>query len=413
MFYNRGMARYFYKALKDQKEVVSGYIDAESSAEARNKVKQLGFLPTGIYEEKPEDNAGLTSSAEQAKLKLKLSEKILFTSEMQTLLSSGISALEALESVAKYSSSRRISLVAVDISESIKSGLTFSEALKKYSNVFGNIYIAICIAGESAGFLPEALGYLLTLLKKQDTLKGKFIQMSIYPSILVTILVGVFFLMGGLVFPKLISGLNITDPPLTVSILTGSVSFILHYWFLILIFVVGLCYFINSIFGFDHIKKAYSDFLMKIPFLSDCIKYFSLAHYMSVMHIAYEAGIPITESLKMAESTISNDDMRKRAKDVANLISQGKSLTDAYYQSQLIPGVLMPLIATGEKTGKLGQMFRDASIGIEKKLDLALDALARAFEPLLMVVLGGCVGYFVIAFVQMYSEAMSSLLNLF
>ena len=292
------------------------------------------------------------------------------------------------------------------------SGINISNIVLK-NNVFGNIYIAICIAGESAGFLPEALGYLLTLLKKQDTLKGKFIQMSIYPSILVTILVGVFFLMGGFVFPKLISGLSITDPPFMVSILTGSVSFISHYWLLIVLFLVGLCYFINSIFGFDHIKKAYSDFLMKIPFLSDCIKYFSLAHYMSVMHIAYEAGIPITESLKMAESTITNDEMRKRAKDVANLISQGKSLTDAYYQSQLIPGVLMPLIATGEKTGKLGQMFRDASIGIEKKLDLALDALARAFEPLLMVVLGGCVGYFVIAFVQMYSEAMSSLLNLF
>lgn len=407
------MARYFYKALKNQKEAVSGYIDAESSAEARNKVRQLGFMPTGIYEEKPEDISELSYSNRQVKLKLKLSEKILFTSEMQTLLSSGISALEALESVSKYSSSRKISLIADDISESIKAGLTFSQALKKYSSVFGNIYLAICVAGEHSGFLSDALGYLLTLLKKQDSLKGKFFQMSIYPSILVTILVGVFFLMGGLVFPKLISGLNITDPPLTVSILTGSVSFILHYWFLILIFVVGLCYFINSIFGFDYIKKAYSDFLMKIPFLSDCIKYFSLAHYMSVMHIAYEAGIPITESLKMAESTITNDEMRKRAKDVANLISQGKSLTDAYYQSQLIPGVLMPLIATGEKTGKLGQMFRDASIGIEKKLDLALDALSRAFEPFLMVVLGGCVGYFVIAFFQMYSEAMSSFLNLF
>ena len=115
----------------------------------------------------------------------------------------------------------------------------------------------------------------------------------------------------------------------------------------------------------------------------------------------------------MAEKTISNDVMRKHAEDVVKFVSEGQSLTDAYYKSQLIPGILMPLIATGEKTGKLGQMFRDASIAIEKKLDMAIKALASAFEPALIIIIGICVGYFLIAFIQMYTQGLSSIINAF
>ena len=134
---------------------------------------------------------------------------------------------------------------------------------------------------------------------------------------------------------------------------------------------------------------------------------------MSVLHIAYESGIPIVEAMNMAEKTISNDVMRKHAEDVVKFVSEGQSLTDAYYKSQLIPGILMPLIATGEKTGKLGQMFRDASIAIEKKLDMAIKALASAFEPALIIIIGICVGYFLIAFIQMYTQGLSSIINAF
>ncbi len=406
------MAQYFYKALKNNKEIVSGYIEAENSRDARDRIRDLGFLPTNIYEEAFEDKK-LNTDVHNSRIKLSLSDKMSFTSELQTLLSSGISTLEALETISHYSPKPKISLIADDLGKSIKNGLTFSEAMKKYSDVFGQLYVSLCYTGETSGALPRVLNYLLTLLRKQETLKGKFIQMSIYPTILILMMLVMYLFMGGFVFPKLISGLNMDNLPLSVTLLTDSVSFIFQYWwFLLLIICVGL-YVVNFVFGLKKLKDLFSDFVMKIPVLDDCVQYFSLVHYMSVMHIAYEAGVPIMTSLEMAAGVIENNVMKKRALYAVQLVRNGSSLSDAYNASELMPKILMPLISTGEKTGKLGQMFRDASLGIEKKLDMAIDALARTFEPALMIIIGLGVGYFVVAFVQMYSSSMSSLINIF
>ncbi len=407
------MVKYFYRALKNQKELVTGYVEAHTQREARDAVRKMGFLPTYIYEENLKPHEQNKNLKKHSGIKFTISDKIVFTSELQVLLSSGISILESLESVAKYSPKPKIVRIADELSKAIKGGATFSEALKMYSDVFGEIYIALCYSGETAGSLPEVLNYILSLLRKQSDLKGKLIQMSIYPAILVLMLIVLFFGMGGFVFPMLIKSLSVEHVPPTVSVLTDSVSFICKYWWFMLITGIGCAYGINIMFGFGKLKTAISNFLMKFPLIAGCVQYFSLAHYMSVLHIAYESGIPIVEAMNMAVKTISNKVMQKRAADVVQFVSAGEALTDAYYKSQLIPGILMPLIATGEKTGKLGQMFRDASIAVEKKLDMAIKALASAFEPALIIVIGICVGYFLIAFVQMYTQGLSSIMNAF
>ncbi len=407
------MAKYFYRALKNQKELVTGYVEAHTQREARDTVRKMGFLPTYIYEENLKPHEQNKNFKKHSGIKFTISDKIVFTSELQVLLSSGISIFESLESVARYSPKPKIVRIANELNKAIKGGATFSEALKMYSDVFGEIYIALCYSGETAGSLPEVLNYILSLLRKQSDLKGKLIQMSIYPAILVLMLIVLFFGMGGFVFPMLIKSLSVEHVPPTVSVLTDSVSFICKYWWFMLITGIGCAYGINIMFGFGKLKTAISNFLMKFPLIAGCVQYFSLAHYMSVLHIAYESGIPIVEAMNMAVKTISNKVMQKRAADVVQFVSAGEALTDAYYKSQLIPGILMPLIATGEKTGKLGQMFRDASIAVEKKLDMAIKALASAFEPALIIVIGICVGYFLIAFVQMYTQGLSSIMNAF
>lgn len=413
MLYNvMSMTQYYYKALKDHKEFVEGYVEANSQREARDKVRSLGFLPTNIYEEMPVSVGAKSKGAKSlSNISLSLADKIFFTSELQVLLDSGISILDALESVAKYSKKNKISMIAKDLEFSIKAGKTFTESLEKYSKSFGEIYVALCYAGESSGTLPGVLNYLLLLLRKQESLKNKYIQMSIYPSILVIFTIAVWFLLGGLVFPKLVASLNIENVPFTVSALVNSVSFVCDYWWFLLLCIAGILYGINVVFGFGAIKKKFAQFMMSVPVLSDCVQYFSLAHYISVMHIAYDSGIPILNAMNMANSTISNDVMRVRAERAVKLVEKGESLTDAYNLSELIPPMILPLISTGEKTGKLGQMFRDASIGIEKKLDMALEALSKAFEPTLLVIISVIVGYFIIAFSQMYSEGMLSILN--
>ena len=119
------MSQFYYKALKHQKEIVTGYVEADNVKEARSKVRGLGFLPTNIYEEFVEPTKSVKVNSSKKKYRLSLADKIMFTSELQTLLSSSISTLEALESIAKYSPKENISNISLELENNIKKGETF------------------------------------------------------------------------------------------------------------------------------------------------------------------------------------------------------------------------------------------------------------------------------------------------
>lgn len=403
------MKRFFYRALKDKQELITGFIEAENLEDAKVKVTQMGFLPAGIYLENkiPKEYKELQNTYIK---KLGLKELMFFTSELQMLTESGISVFEAMESLSKHAPSRKIAIFADDILKKMKSGKTLSEAVSDYLPILGTVYISLIRTGEESGSLPATLKYLVKLLKKQDELKGKMIHIMIYPIILITIMVGMFLAFGGLVFPMMIKQLSMTPDmiPMSVKFLTFSVSFIIKFGLLFLLGIWAVCHITGAAIGVENIKKKALEIMMKIPVLKDCLQYIALSHYMSVLHVSYEAGVPIVKTLSLAEDTIYVDSLKQQANIVTRSVTNGESLTEAYEKTLLLPNIMLSMVSTGEKTGKLGQMFQDIARNIEEKLDNAISALSKAFEPLLLIVLGIGVGLMAIAIIQMYLGALSS-----
>ena len=344
------MSIYHYTALKDNKIEIRGTLEAETPAEARAKVKALGFLPTGIYVE--EQQKSVVQTVEN-NIHLGLSDKVLFTSELAVMFTSGISTIEALETAELHAPKDKIKLVARTLKEKIIHGSTFTDALRAYEPVFGELYISICEAGENSGTLDKSMEYLTNLLKKQDSLRLKILSMSVYPIILVLMLVVVYLLCGLYVFPQFIEKINIdaADIPVMVN-----------------------------------------------------------AYYFAVLQISYEAGVPINKCLELSKNTISNGIIKKQAEHVEKIVMNGQELSKAFSISGLVPPVLNVLIASGEKAGRLGQMFRDVTIAIDKQLETASEVLSKAFEPALLIIIGCFVAYVVIAFFQMYAQAFQSLI---
>ena len=402
------MNKYFYKAVKDRKELVTGYIEANDSLDAKEKIKAMGFIPAGIYEESftPKKYESKTSNSVK---RLSLKELRYFSSELQMLTDSGISLLEALDSIKTHAPSLKVALFAKDLSQRIKDGSTFSEALAPYEDIVGHIYTALCSTGEESGTLPATLKYLENLLKKKEDLKNKSIQMMIYPAILTLIMFGMYFIFGGLIFPFMIEKMNITAVPPIVQFFTFGTNFVKTSWWVIVLSFIGVLQVLKYTIGFKTIKRNMSNFFMKIPYLSDCIRYLSLSHYMAVLYISYESGVPINSGLRLAEATMPNDVLINRAKLVTRSTGQRENLTDAFYKADILPPVMMSMISTGEQTGKLGQMFRDISIAVEQKLDTALSTLSKVFEPILYLFIGVGIAIFALAIMQMYATALMNL----
>ena len=408
------MPKFKYTALKDNKQLINGEVEANNLREAREKIHLLGFLPTRVYDEASEAEKVLTQEETNGKnLFLNLTQKISFTSELETMLSAGIPILDALLNVEVNSNDPKLKQIAKDLRVSIENGHTFAESLNDiYGKTFGNIYTTLIRTGQDAGELEATLDRMRTLLRKQDAIKGKVVNASIYPCVLLVMMFGLLVLFAKFVFPSFAGVMmyNGTDVPLLAQTIMGGMDFIGKFWWLITIFISAGVYIFMSFCQNSGLKRLLDKLLLKIPALSEFVEFVNLSNFMTVLQISYDAGLPMVPCLELANRTVGNSVVKERVNNAINFLKKGSMLSEALQFSKAIPDSLLSMISAGEKSGTLGKMFKDASEVIDKKVDMALEALTRLFEPTVMVILGIVVLLIAIAFIQIYAGMLGSLI---
>lgn len=409
------MAKYKYTALKDNKTIVQGELDAIDVRDAREQIRVLGFVPTKVYtEESPKVSSEVHVPVEKKRVKfLSLTQKILFTSQMQTMLSAGIPVIEALNSIEMNAHDKKLKTLCCNLRLSIMNeGKTFAQALCEMAGeAFGNVYTALVKTGEDSGDLDITLDRMLTLLRKQQNIKDHIIKASIYPGFLLMGMFGLLILFAKFVFPAFacVMAFNGAELPCFAKSIIGTINFVNQFWWLLLMFFGAICGFFVHIFKTPSIKSIIDDFVLKIPVLSDFIKYINLSNFMTVLHISYEAGLPLVSGLELANRTVGNYSIKSKIHNSINLARSGKTLTESFQRTNALPDEFLSIVSSGEKSGTLGKMFKDIADMIDKKVDLALEALLRLLEPTMIVILGGAVLLIVVAFFQAYTGMLGSL----
>src|SRR5574344_2616752 len=228
------MTVYNYIALKNNKDIVKGKIEAETLRQARDNVRKLGFLPTKIYEEAK--SGGEETKVEAKRLqKLSLQDKIDFTSTFQILAASGIPVIEALVFMENDAAKLKIRLLAKEMRRQIMAGSTFADTVAKYPKIFGQVYIGLSKAGEDSGELEKTLERLLELLKKQAAITAKVIGTLMYPAFVVLLAMAVVTIMLVFVFPafKGMFDNQGRELPWITATLMAAGEFLKTYWILI------------------------------------------------------------------------------------------------------------------------------------------------------------------------------------
>ena len=402
------MKRFFYSAIKDKNEMVSGHVEAVDKFDAKEKIRDMGFIPAHVYEENFENINKIKKIGNKPIISIGTNDLKIFTSSIQTILASGLSTFQALENISLHAPNKRISIFAGHIYTMMKGGATFSEALMIYKDIVGVIYVSICKTGEESGALPQTLMYLSVLLDKKINLRNKFIRLSIYPTFLFVLLFGIYMLFGKFIFPTIIMGMDMGLPPMVAFFMKGS-SFITSYFWLIVLFFIAILFAIKYTVGFKVLKDKLSDVFAKLPLIKDCMTYISLSHYMSALYISYQAGVPIVDALRLSEETIPVNAIRKKAAVVTELVGQGNRLTDSFYKSNLLTPVMLTMMSTGELSGELGKMFSDISNAVHRDLDNAMNILAQVFPVVMLVVAGVFTGIVAVTMYSLYFSALGSL----
>ena len=388
------MTIFNYIALRNQSEIVNGKIEAEDVKAAREAIRNLGLIPTQVFEDSQK------VSAPKVRLSpLSLQELIDFTGTFKTLIATGVPIIEGLVFLEKDAVSSRIRLLAREIRKQVIAGATFADTVAKYQEIFGSIYVGLTKAGEDSGEMEKTLERLSELLKKQAAIKGRVIGTLIYPCFVIVLAAIVVTVMLMFVFPafKEMFDQSGASLPIFTQICIDLGEFLKKYWALTLVSPVIIGGLIYMAFKNQTSRRILDDFFLKVPLVGDMLKYANFSNFITVMFVAYEAGIPIVDCLHLGNLTIDNKTIKKKITDAITKVQQGTHLSTALRGANIMPSMVLFMIATGEQTGKLGELLHQSVLFLDKKLDDIIDALTKMIEPLMLIVIGSIVMFLALA----------------
>jgi type IV pilus assembly protein PilC len=380
------MPRYEYDAEKWNGEKVKGRIDAKSSTEARVRVKNMGYKNVSLKE-----MSSFSSSAKTENLQsLSLKDKIDFTQTFLTLNRAGLPIIESLIFIEKDAASRQIRMLAQKVKKEIISGYTLSDTISKYPNIFGQVYIGLAKAGEDSGELDKTFERLIELLKKQGDIKGKVISALTYPAFVVLLAIAVVLVMLMFVFPAFKDMFDQQGKalPAITQFCIDSGEFLKNKWPVIPIGIFAIVASVMYLLKWEPSKRKFDEIVLKIPLISDLIKAAAFSNFLTVLQIAYDAGIPIIECLYLSRTTLSNSVMQDALKVSIKKMQAGAHLSESLKAANLFPKMILFMVSTGEQSGRLGELMTQCVQHIDQQLDTVVDTIGKLIEPILLIFIG-------------------------
>lgn len=386
------MTRYNYTAYKNgSSNIVKGQVEANNMREARTEVRSMGLIPTYIVEETAKEDKTKKKKKEVSRMpKMGLAEQIDFTSTMQILAAAGIPIIESLLFIENDATKLKIRRVAGELRRQIMNGGTFAGTIAKYPEQFGHVYIGLVKTGEDAGELEKTLDRLLELLNKQSAIRSKVIGTLMYPAFVILLAIFIVLVMLVFVFPvfkDMFDQMGMQLPWITRVLIDMGV-FLKKNWYTIPMGFIALFAGINFLFKWKPSKWKIDEWVLKIPVLSKLVQFSNFANFIAVLQVAYDAGVPILECLYLANMTLTNHTLEQRVQEATVKIQQGQHLSAALRATRTMPKMILFMIATGEQSGRLGDMLGQAVNYIDKALDNIIDIMTKMIEPIMLIVIG-------------------------
>ena len=382
------MPIFTYQALKAGKEVVKGEVTASNMKDARDIIRKMGLVPTKISE-----YLDTKTKKGQAVASLSLNEKIDFISTLQILLSSGIPAVESLMFMEQEAAKKKIRDLSRILKTQIMAGSTFADTLARYPSAFGYIFIGLVKAGEEAGELEKTLGRIKDLLTKQSNTKSKVIGTLMYPAFVIVLACVITLVMLLFVFPTFKDMFEQQEKalPWITQMMINMGDFLKQYWYTIPIFIVAIVSTAYFSYNWKPSREFIDRTILKIPLLNNMIMYSNYSNFFSVFSVSYDAGIPIVDCLQLGIVTLTNTILNQKISNAVTKVSQGLQVSQALKATKVMPKMLLFMIATGEQSGRLGDMLEKAVNFLDKTLDGIIDTMTKMIEPLMLIVIGSIV----------------------
>lgn len=412
------MATFAYEAMNQAGQEVKDEIEAVTSEDALAKIRNLGYFPTRIREK---GGAKAKAAAPRKKAggfsfgRVSANQVTQLTRQLSTLQDAGLPILRSLVILQEQQKPGALKNILRFVAEDIEGGSTLSEACAKHPKAFNRLYVNMVAAGETGGVLDVILSRLADFMEKAQKLKKKIIGAMIYPAVVVsfamTIVVGIMII----VIPKfkdIFLDFDVKLPNVTL-ILMGTSDWVVSGrpvpgW-AVIVFGPFVAYSLFKLLRSSQGGRFASDFAgMKVPILGMLVRKSAVARFARTLGTLINAGVPILEAIIITRDTVGNEVYSRALQKVHDSIREGESFATPLRATSVCDGLVVNMIDVGEETGELDKMLLKIADNHEEEMDTVVASLVSLLEPIMVVMLGGIVGFIVVALFMPLVQLISS-----
>jgi type IV pilus assembly protein PilC len=391
------MGTFAFKAVDLQGVPSRGELDADNKQAVSQQLRAKGLIVLDIEEQKSADLGDYFGRFKRVKAQ----ELTIATRQLSTMISSGMSLLRALYVLEEQARSDKFREAITNVRMDVEAGIALSDALRRHDDIFNELYIAMVSAGEIGGILEQTLDRVADQLEKDDSLRRQVKAAMMYPSLIggfaITVLVAlVVFLVP--VFEKVFEDFGGELPTIT-KFTVGLSNIMTGQWYLVIGVVVG------SVMGFRKWKRTtkgreqWDRLKLRVPWkIGDLVQKVCLARFSRTYSALIGAGVPMLQAIEITGKTSGNKVIEKAMLQVGASVRAGGSIaTPMRAESGAFPIMVTQMIGVGEETGALEQMLSKIADFYEDEVAAGLKALTSILEPLMIVLVGGIVGFIVVS----------------
>jgi type IV pilus assembly protein PilC len=322
------------------------------------------------------------------------------TRQLSTMVSSGMTILRALYVLEAQTENELLVETITQVRKDVEAGLALSDALERHPKIFSPLFVAMTRAGETGGVLESSMMRVADQLEKEDNLRRQVKSAMTYPIVvisfaviilvalvtfLVPVFVGVFKQFGG-------------DLPFITKITVTMSKAMTGYWWAVILVVGFIVWAFKKWKASEKGRGQWDAFRLRIPAkIGDIVQKVALARWSRTLSALVSAGVPLMQALDITARTAGNRVVEDVMASVIDSVKQGGTIAEPLRSAPVFPGMVVAMVAVGEETGALDQMLSKIADFYEDQVDAAVKSLTSILEPLMLVAVGGMVGFIVIS----------------
>ncbi|MBT3182328.1 MAG: type II secretion system F family protein [Deltaproteobacteria bacterium] len=390
------MPTFQYKARDKDGILISGEIEAVTAQELKDGLFHEGLIPLSVKEVR---SGALKLNISGLFDKVRPEEIMIFTRQFHTLFKAGVSIDTILDTMIKQLSGRSLKNALVRVRADVASGSTLAQAFGRHPKIFNELYVSMLSAGEEAGILEEVLSHLSELLSKDYEIKKNVKGATLYPKIVITVLILAIVFLMIFVVPRFVDfyGRYGAELPVPTRILIGMSSFFRNYWYIALggvtILIILYRRFYNTNVGRFKIDRL----RLKFPVFGPLNLKVANARFGHILAALYRSGLAMPRSLEVVANVLDNAAGSLEVLKVRDEIQRGSTLSEALSRQTYFSPVIVETTAVGERAGALDEMLATVAEHFDAEVTHTIKNLTTLLEPLLLVGIFGFVALLALA----------------